>query len=353
MSDRPYVDFKEVKEKVPIPDVLEKLGIREQFRERKGVLVGVCPFPQHTHGPKPNADQFVIDNKQDGLWLFKCFGDCDCGGDVIRFVELHQELSSAHARLWFADHFGDRLTAKPGKKADAKADSGESEAKPVERQQPPRSKPAAKSDDPKSLSPLRFFLNLDPNVPYLVGRGVAHETIERYGIGSCSKGFFNGYVCMPIYRHPLKSSDEYPVGYVGRWPGDWEAHGKTRYLLPKGFQKQLVVYGLGEALQFSRDDEPLIVVEGPFKVFHLVKYGYNGVVSVLGHSMSDEQAELLARTGRRIVLLFDGGTEGYAGMRAAAGKLITQCYVRVVKLPDGTEPDMIDPELRDALLHAI
>ena len=97
MSDRPYVDFQEVKDKVSIPDVLEKLGIREQFRERKGVLVGVCPFPQHLHGPKPNPDQFVIDNKNDGLWLFKCFGDCDCGGDVIRCVELHQELSPAHA----------------------------------------------------------------------------------------------------------------------------------------------------------------------------------------------------------------------------------------------------------------
>jgi hypothetical protein len=35
VSDRPYVSFAEVKEKVPIPDVLETLGIADGFK-RKG-----------------------------------------------------------------------------------------------------------------------------------------------------------------------------------------------------------------------------------------------------------------------------------------------------------------------------
>ena len=62
MGDRPYVDFQEVKEKCPIPDVLDKLGLLDQFTRKGDTLTGVCPLPSHVHGPKPNPEQFKINN---------------------------------------------------------------------------------------------------------------------------------------------------------------------------------------------------------------------------------------------------------------------------------------------------
>ena len=55
-----------------------------------------------------------------------------------------------------------------------------------------------------------------------------------------------------------------------------------------------MVYGLNEAIEDTADGDPLVVVEGPFGVWHLVGLGYGGVVAVCGSSLSDEQAELLA-----------------------------------------------------------
>lgn len=67
-------------------------------------------------------------------------------------------------------------------------------------------------------------------------------------------------------------------------------------------------------------------------------------------SLSDAQADLLVKTRRPIVLMLDGNEAGQQGMRAAAGKLITQTFARVVKLPGGCEPDDLSAdELRSYL----
>ena len=51
--------------------------------------------------------------------------------------------------------------------------------------------------------------------------------------------------------------------------------------------------------------------------------------------------------------MFDGNEAGYSGMRTAAGKLIKAAFVRVVRLPEGTEPDDLDQQqLADYLSFA-
>lgn len=98
------------------------------------------------------------------------------------------------------------------------------------------------------------------------------------------------------------------------------------------------------------DGRPLVVVEGPFTVYHLVQCGFSNAVATLGATVSDEQADILAATGRPIILLFDGNEAGHAGMRSAAGKLITRTFVRVVRLPEGKEPDDLSQAELEKLL---
>lgn len=144
---RPYVSFAEVKARVSIPDVLEVLGIADKFTEKNGVLTGCCPLPKHVHGPSPNPEQFKI-NRKGKVWLWHCFGDCDCGGDVIELVKNIKGMSDSHVRFWFAENFSDCLTLR--KKEGKQPASG-------------REKSAEeKSDaDTKDLTPLRFYLDLD------------------------------------------------------------------------------------------------------------------------------------------------------------------------------------------------
>lgn len=349
-TDRPYVSFAEVKEKVPIPDVLDVLGISDRFTKKPDHLTGACPLPQHQHGPRPNDQQFKI-NSKDGIWLWHCFGDCQRGGDVVDFVKAMTGLSNQHVRFWFAEHFGKRLTLGRAKSPKATAPTKEARESAA-KQTSQASKPASANVSPvlEPLKPLRFRLDLDPTVPYLKQRGVTSETIARYGLGLCKRGTLKGYVAMPVHPWPCEPGAN-PFGYIGRLPQDEGfTDDRPRYKVPEGFETSRLIYGLREAMEHSDQDSPLIVVEGAFKVFHLVQAGFPAAVSTFTASLSDEQATILAATGRRIVLLFDGNEAGYAGARRAAGRLITRCFVRVTKLPEGVEPDSLSPAaLREIL----
>lgn len=347
-DDRPYVDFREVKARISIPDVLKVFGISDQFRPRGQALVGVCPFPNHQHGPRPNAHQFVIDCKK-GVWLYRCFGDCSAdpngsgGGDVISFAKAMTGYSDAHVRFWFHEHFAEQLSngkAKPKEKRPAPT----KEAREV-RQTPRRaeSKTIQQSNvtsDAGPIKALRFCLNLDPDCEYLRKRGLTAKTIRRFGLGLCHRGSLRGYVAIPVYGYP-HAAGENPLAYLGRWPGaDYDENGgRPRYKWPLDFEKSRVLYGLQEAVDSTDSREPLILVEGCFSVYHLIQHGYRSAVASFGASLSDAQAKLLLSTGRPVVLMYDGGEPGRSAMRQAAAKLITQTLVKAVKLPEGVKPD--------------
>ena len=340
-----FVDFDEVKAKIGIPEVLEKLGIANQFQPANGMLRGVCPFPTHQHNPvRPNPNQFTM-RRIDGIWMWKCWGDCKVAGTVVTFLERYLQISPAHVRLWLHEHFANRLNAKPG--------TGRGEA--VSRRHRKRRSPPGdaitgtgrEQNDSTSgatsakYKPIRFTLQLQQeHVPYLTQRGLAQETIERYGIGLCNRGMLKGYIAIPVWECPR---GPYPYGYLGRWCGEDfdEDDGRPRYRWPAGFPMTRFVYGLQEARE-TPDDWPLIVVEGCFKVFHLAQHGFPHAVATFGSFLSDEQAALLLNTGRPVVLMYDGNEDGRAGMRKAAAKLIAGTFVRVVKLADCVEPDHLD-----------
>lgn len=361
MADRPYVSFAEVKQKVPIPDALRVFGIADRFQDKKGTLTGVCPLPGHQHGPSPNAEQFKI-NCKNGVWLWHCFGDCQRGGDVIELVKAITGYDDKHVRFWFAEHFADRLTIQKTKRT---AKEKPPDAEPATKKEAPANPGKDISQEPRSetgitlsnsvptLKPLRFFLDLDPTVPYLSQRGLAPETIRRFGLGLCKKGVLAGYVAIPLFGYPHPKGSN-PIGYLGRWPDDDPTKDccgteRPRYKFPEGFPRNRVLYGLAEALE-TDTSLPLIVVEGAFKVYHFFQSGFPNTVATFGASLSEEQAALLLSTGRNIVLMYDGDEAGYQGMRVGAGKLITQAFVRVVKLPIGLEPDDLTQE---ELLHFI
>lgn len=367
MSQRPWVDFDEVREKISLPDVLEVFGIANQFKQRGQRWTGPCPLPSHPvnrAGGKRNDQQFVID-KRTGQWLFHCFAsDHQIGGDVITFVQEMLGCDISHTRFWFFEHFGgNRLVSrKPRQAAKAKADGSE---KADDTQSPSanhvaetsRAKPPDPTKPQQKLKPMSWSYELHPCDYLLKDRKLKPDTITRFGIGLCKakpgkrRPFLDDYVAVPLFTHEQPEGSR-QVGYLGRYAGELETwtDETPRYKFPKDFPRNSVVYGLREALRDSRNDQPLILVEGCFKVFWLYQEaGLSNVVASFGASVGDEQINILLSTGRHIVLFLDGNA--VPAMRATAAKLIRYAFVRVIVLEEDQEPDDLSGNQLRSLLH--
>ena len=75
-----WVNYKEIKARVNIGQVLEHYGVLGNLREKGDELIGCCPIHHGT-----NANQFHASRTKNN---FMCFGNCHGGGNVIDFVVL-------------------------------------------------------------------------------------------------------------------------------------------------------------------------------------------------------------------------------------------------------------------------
>ena len=75
-----WVNYKEIKARVTIEQVLDRYGVLGKLREKGDELIGCCPIHQGT-----NANQFHASRTKNN---FMCFGNCHGGGNVIDFVVM-------------------------------------------------------------------------------------------------------------------------------------------------------------------------------------------------------------------------------------------------------------------------
>ncbi|MDQ3831048.1 MAG: CHC2 zinc finger domain-containing protein [Candidatus Tectomicrobia bacterium] len=382
-----WVNYKEIKTCVKMGQVLERYGVLGELREKGDSLVGRCPIHQGS-----NANQFHVSRTKNN---FMCFGDCHEGGNVIDFVVMMEggskengnDVRKAAMRLqdWFGLAFerpqGGRRspeavsasavgTASATTTAMAEVAPAAAQATlplvkpattsapaaaleptpvtvdtPVEQTPPPASTPApeATPETAKVNPPLKFALkSLDPEHPYLAGRGLPTDTLAAFGVGYCTgKGIMAGRIAIPIHNEHGEL-----VAYAGRWPGI-PPEGEGKYKLPAGFHKSLVVYNLHRAQEHAKG-EGLIVVEGFFDAMRLHAAGFPSVVALMGSAMSEAQEELLVHAiglGGKIALMFDEDEAGWKGREDALSRLSSRVYVRVIGLgEEGTQPDSLSEE---------
>lgn len=342
-----WVDFKEVKARVSIVQVLERYGaIQTLAKSGNGDrLSGACPI----HGGS-NKTHFRVSVSKN---CWNCFGKCQCGGNVIDFVARKEGIPFREAALLLKDWFLDREDSSSASETaprDASCHLGLDRLNPII-QKSNESAPddASESEGAKENAPLSFELSsLDPSHPYLRERGLSEETIAAFGLGHCSKGLLRGYVAIPIH-----TAEGALVAYAGRLA---EAKGKTKkakYKLPKGFRKSLELFNCHRAAA-CQQVSPLVVVEGFFDAMRLHQAGYHRVVAIMGSSLSERQEEsicALCKDDRRVILFFDNDEAGKAGQSEALRRLATRLFVRAIGLRDGiAQPEEVEPEELRSLL---
>lgn len=337
-----WVDFKEIKARVSIAQILERYGALQSL-SKSGTgdrLSGACPI----HGGT-NKTHFRVSVSKN---CWNCFGMCQAGGNVIDFVARKEDVAFRDAAVLIDEWFPGVPCESDGSEIKPRFDTAQVVPAVAESPRPRvieshAEKPMERVNDSEPNKPLAFALTkLDPAHPYLTERGLTTETIATFGVGFCAKGLLRGYVAIPIHN----SAGEL-VAYAGRWLGTPE-NGKGKYKLPEGFKKSIELFNYHRAIA-SEQDAPLVVVEGFFDAMKIHQAGYERVVAVMGSSLSSRQEEMLYRLcetpDERIIILFDGDEAGKNGQRDALERLSKQLYVRAVDLgSDGVQPEHIRPD---------
>jgi DNA primase len=202
---------------------------------------------------------------------------------------------------------------------------------------------------------------------YLLGRDIPLETAGELGLGWAPAGgaFFDEMkklgVPAPAVRDaglmvdrddgtvgprfrkrliiPIHNIRGRVVAFGGRRLDD----GEPKYLNSpetRVFHKGQQLYNLHTAKNAIRKEESAVVVEGYFDTIRMVLGGIEHVVAPLGTSMTAEQAQLLTRYTKQVVICYDSDGPGLkAAFRAADECLRAGLRTRVATLPTGMDPD--------------
>ena len=130
------------------------------------------------------------------------------------------------------------------------------------------------------------------------------------------------------------------VGFSGRaMPGEDKQGGK--YVNTSDtpvYKKSNNLFGMNFAKNYCA--ERIILVEGNMDVITLHQAGFKNAVAPLGTAFTEEQANLLARYTKEVLLTMDADEAGQKAIRRAAEILEkTGLKTRVISIPDGKDPD--------------
>ena len=336
----PFPDsfIQELKFRNNIGDVVSSyVNLRRSGRN----MVGLCPF----HGEKTPSFNVYPDNGS-----FYCFG-CHAGGDVITFVRKIEHLDYVEAIRFLADRAGMQVP-------ETQVDDGMARLRmrilEINREA------------------ARFFHSVlnsqegQPGMDYLRGRALTQRTIRHFGLGYAPpdrfalvnhlrrKGFsgeeaiqanvafrgrnggavdrFSNRVMFPIID--LRGN---VIAFGGRVLGD----AKPKYLNTSdtpAFHKSSALF----ALNFAKDagGDQLILAEGYMDVISLHQAGFPTAVATLGTALTADQARLMARYAKEIVLCYDADAAGQnATARAIPMLREAGLLVKVLTVPNGKDPD--------------
>ena len=280
-------------------------------------------------------------------FLTKSFlvGNCGVGGDSIKFVMELEKLSYPEAIEKLASMYNFSL-------AYTKGSSDYSDAKRV-------------------LESIQtwYVKNLENNPTakqYLLDRGIAQSSIQRFGIGYVPDGasvmhFLNsallplpkaleagiiaqgeggGYYARLVERitFPIFSTSGAAVGFGGRTITNHPA----KYInspQTKLFNKSRLLYGYDLAKESIYKNKKLIVCEGYLDVVMFHQAGFTEAVASMGTALTPEHLPLLRKGDPKIILAYDGDKAGVAAALKAAQMLsVANFDGGVVLFPDGQDP---------------
>ena len=308
---------------------------------------GLCPF----HGEK--TPSFHV-NRDKGF--FHCFG-CGVGGDVLKFLELHEKSGFADAVKQLAQRFG--LTLPQMEQSD------DQRASALERETLLKIHEAAAAWFRQQLaSPagarvraLIVSRDLTPATNDVLGLGFAPPGRDELKKALLAQGFSQALLvragllfqrddgsAVDRFRNRLMIPICRDTGSVIAFGGrSLDADQQPKYLnSPETpiYSKGRTLYGLHLAKGAIRQGKFAVMVEGYFDFAQVYQAGVQAVVASSGTALTPHQAQQLRRFTDRIVLSFDPDAAGQGATAKSCELLVAEGFeVNVAILPPGEDPD--------------
>jgi len=307
---------------------------------------GLCPFHQE------KTPSFNVRSEPA---VFHCFG-CGEGGDVFKFVMLHERVSFPEAAESLARRFGVAVPERQGR--------FEPGPDRKEREETLALMEAAAEHFARNLWTAPGTRARE----YLLGRGFKKETLERIRAGAARdawddllgalRGRFSPKALLAAglvlerqgkdgHYDRFRNRATFPIlnesGKVVAFGARSLDGSEPKYLnSPETavYQKSRTLYGLSWAREATRHAGRIVLMEGYLDVARALEAGVEEVVATCGTALTAGHGRLLHRFTERVVLNFDQDEAGQKAARKSFEVLLDEgLRVQVVELPPGHDPD--------------
>lgn len=305
-----------------------------------------CPF----HAEKTPSCSISPDKQ-----LFHCFG-CGAGGDVITFIMRIENLDYMDAVRFLAQRAGMPMPEDNGDKG---ASRKRQRLYEVQR------------EAGKYFHQVLFSEEGAPGLDYLRRRGLSEHTIKLFGLGYAKSGYENlrnhlrglGFTDYEMLDASLLVSRDgkiydkfrdrvmFPIfdtrGNVAAFGGRALVEEVNGIKLPKYlnsaetmvFSKSNLLFALNKAKNSKADY--FILCEGYMDVISMHQAGFDSAVASLGTALTEQQCGIIARLGKKeVVLSYDSDEAGQKAALRAIGLLsAVGVRARVLKMNGAKDPD--------------
>jgi DNA primase len=325
-------------------DIVDIVGSYVRLKKAGSNYMGLCPF----HNEK--SPSFSVSGSKQ---MYHCFG-CGVGGNVFTFLMEYENYTFGEALRSLADRAGVKLPELEQSEEAKRAADLKGRILEVYKE-------AAKY----------YFYQLKSErgteaLAYLKNRQLSDETIARFGLGYSNKFSDNLYQYMKnlgyedallrqcglftmdetkgVYdkfwnrvMFPIMDGNNKVIAFGGRVMGE----GTPKYLnSPETliFDKSRNLFGLNFARQSRKPY--MLICEGYMDVISLHQAGFTNSVASLGTAFTPQQAKLLSRYTKEVILTYDSDGAGTAAaLRAIPILKEAGLTAKVINMKPYKDPD--------------
>lgn len=366
-------------------DIVEVVSETVKLKKSGKNYTGFCPFHPNTRTPA-----FVI-FPDTATW--RCFGACNEGGDVFRFLMKKEGWDFPETLRYLAGKTGVELRPRtPEQQAEEETHHRLRELMETAvtffrhnllQSDPGRDVKAYLNKRKLTDETLEIFEigyapeSWDATRTYLIERGYSEQELIQTGLVSerDSGGTYDRFRNRIMI--PIRDSRGRMSGFGARIVNPDDVPKFLNSPQTALFDKGRMLYGLDKSKKAIRSTNQAVIVEGYMDVIGLHQAGFQNAVSPMGTAISDRQLHLLKRFSRNMILALDPDVAGsqatLRGLSVARDTLDREADpvfdsrgllknegrldadIRVVTLPGDMDPDEVvaeDPEAWSRLLDS-